>query len=70
MFFGDKKRNLFESSRKLIAFSLAQLENNPHMTGSEYELHKDQLKQTLLTMNSLNPEERQLFVKKEILGLD
>lgn len=70
MFFGDKKRNLFESSRKLMAFSLSQLENNPHMAGKEYKQHANHLRQTLLKMNSMNEEERKLFVKHEILGLE
>lgn len=70
MFFGGSKRNLFESSKKLMAFSLAQLEDNPHMQGNEFNQHKEHLRVTLLKMNSMNKEEQNLFVKQEILGLE
>lgn len=70
MFFGGKKRNLFESSKKLIAFSLSQLENNSYMVGKEYKEHENKLRETLIHMNSMNANEKKQFVRKEILGLD
>ena len=74
LFFGGSSKNLvsnlFKSSRRLMAFSIAQLENNPFMEQPEHLLRAETLRNTLVEMNSMSDERQLEYVQSEILGLN